>query len=86
MENTKLTAEELEKLQAIQQKNAAVVDELGNLELAKLQLERRRNEAISFLNELREEEQTFGKELSEKYGNGTIDLEKGEFIPTPSAE
>jgi hypothetical protein len=86
MENTKLTAEELEKLQSIQQKNAAVVDELGNLELAKLQLEKRRNEAISFLNELREEEQTFGKELSEKYGNGSIDLENGEFVPAPSAE
>ena len=86
MENTKLTAEELEKLQSIQQKNAAVVDELGNLQLAKLQLEKRRNEAISFLNELREEEQTFGKELSEKYGNGSIDLENGEFVPAPSAE
>ena len=36
--------------------------------------------------ELKEEEQTFGKELSDKYGNGSIDLEKGEFIPGPAAE
>jgi hypothetical protein len=86
MENIKLTTEEIEKLQEIQQKNAAVVSELGNLELAKLQMETRRANIIEFVNSLREEEQTFGKELSEKYGNGSIDLEAGEFIPTTTAE
>ena len=86
MENTKLTPEEVAKLQEIQQKNAAIVSELGNLEITKLQMESRRANAIEFLNSLREEEQTFGKELSDKYGNGSIDLENGEFIPAPTAE
>lgn len=86
MENTKLTVEEIEKLQEIQQKNAAVATELGNLEITKLQVEARKAEVVEFFNKLKEEEQTFGKELSEKYGNGSIDLEKGEFIPAPSAE
>jgi hypothetical protein len=86
MENTKLTIEEVEKLQEIQQKNAAVASELGNLEITKLQVEARKAEVVEFFNKLKEEEQTFGKELSEKYGNGSIDLEKGEFIPAPSAE
>jgi hypothetical protein len=86
MENTKLTIEEVEKLQEIQQKNAAVATELGNLEITKLQVEARKAEVVEFFNKLKEEEQAFGKELSEKYGNGSIDLEKGEFIPTPSAE
>jgi hypothetical protein len=86
MENTKLTVEEIEKLQEIQQKNAAVASELGNLEITKLQVEARKAEVVEFFNKLKEEEQAFGKELSEKYGNGSIDLEKGEFIPTPSAE
>ena len=84
MENTKLTVEEIEKLQEIQQKNAAVATELGNLEITKLQVEARKNEILEFFNKLKEEHQTFGKELSDKYGSGTIDLEKGEFIPTPS--
>ena len=84
MENTKLTVEEIEKLQEIQQKNAAVATELGNLEITKLQVEARKTEIVDFFNKLKEEEQTFGKELSGKYGNGSIDLEKGEFIPTPS--
>ena len=80
MENTKLTIEEVEKLQEIQQKNAAVANELGNLEVTKLQIEARRVEIIEYFNNLKTEEQTLGKELSDKYGNGTIDLEKGEFI------
>ena len=86
MEPIKMTAEEIEKFQSIQQKNNLVVNELGAIELAKLQIERRRTEALNFLTSLREEEQTFGKELSEKYGDGSIDLQNGEFIPTPSAE
>jgi hypothetical protein len=86
MENTKLTIEEVEKLQEIQQKNAAVATELGNLEITKLQVEARKAEVVEFFNKLKEEEQAFGKKLSEKYGNGSIDLEKGEFIPAPSAE
>ena len=81
-----MTAEEIEKFQSIQQKNNLVVNELGAIELVKLQIERRRTEAMNFLTSLREEEQAFGKELSEKYGDGSIDLEKGEFIPAPSAE
>ena len=67
MKNKKLTSEEIEKLQEIQQKNAAVATELGNLEITKLQLEARKGDVIKFYNDLKEEEQTFGKELSDKY-------------------
>jgi len=84
MEPIKMTAEEIEKFQSIQQKNNLVVNELGAIELAKLQIERRRTEALNFLTSLREEEQAFGKELTEKYGEGSIDLENGEFIASPS--
>jgi len=84
MENTKLTVEEVEKLQDIQQKNTAVATELGSLEITKLQIEARREEVVKYYTELKQEENTLGKELSEKYGNGSIDLEKGEFIPTPA--
>ena len=80
MENIKLTQEEIEKLQQLQQQNLAVVSELGNLEVAKLQIETRREEVVKYFNELKTEEQTFGKTLSDKYGSGTIDIEKGEFI------
>lgn len=86
MENTKLTAEEFEKLQDIQQRNVAIANELGNLEITKLQVEARKAEILKFYNELKEEEQTLGKELSDKYGVGTINMEAGEFIPASAGE
>ena len=88
MENIKLTTEELEKFQLFQQKNSLVVSELGSIELTKLQIERRRSEALNFLTTLREEEDTFSKELFEKYGDGSINFAEGEFIPlsTPEGE
>jgi len=82
MANKKLTRKELDTLKEIQQKNAAVVSELGNLEMAKLQMESRKSEIIKFYNDLKEEEAEFGKTLSEKYGTGTINIDKGEFVPS----
>jgi hypothetical protein len=82
MATQKLTREELEKLQEIQQKNSALVQELGQIGLAQINLEKRQENAEKYLDGLREEESAFAKELEEKYGTGSIDLEKGEFIPS----
>ena len=78
----KLTEEELEKLVSLQRKSAGVTQEFGNIEIMKLQVEARKNELVAFYNQVKEDELTFGKELSEKYGDGTINIEKGEFIPS----
>ena len=86
MENQKLTQEELQQIQDLQQKNNALVSELGQIELAKMSVDARRANAEAFLAELGKAEEDFGKELSEKYGNGTIDLASGEFVPAPEAE
>jgi hypothetical protein len=82
MNNQKLTEEEIKTIQEIQQSNQALVNELGSLEVTKIQIENRYDELVEYYNELKEKENTFGKELSDKYGNGTIDLEKGEFVPS----
>ena len=81
MEPIKLTEEELEKLVELQRKSTGVTQEFGNLEIMKLQIDARKEELVSFYGQLKEDERTFGKELSEKYGDGSIDIEKGEFIP-----
>ena len=81
MANQKLTREELEKLQEIQQKNGSLVQELGQIGLAQINLDKRQENAEQYLENLRQEESAFAKELEEKYGTGSIDLEKGEFIP-----
>lgn len=84
MDNQKLTEEEIKTIQEIQQSNQALVNELGSLEVTKIQIESRYDELVEYCNELKAKENAFGKELSDKYGNGTIDLEKGEFIPSHS--
>lgn len=81
MENTKLTSEEIQQVKDLQSQNQALAVELGNLEVAKIQIELNHKELVQFFTELKSKEQELGKTLSEKYGNGTIDLDKGEFIP-----
>lgn len=82
MENQKLTQEELQTLQELQQQRQAVIVELGSLELTQMELDNKREEIETFYSELKAKEQEYGKTLSEKYGNGSIDLEKGEFTPS----
>lgn len=84
MENQKLTQEELQQIAELQEKNRAIVMELGEIELIRMNVERRRTNAEAFLAELRQAEADFGKSLSEAYGDGTVDLSTGEFVPTPA--
>jgi len=86
MANQKLAQEELDKLSELQQKNAALVQELGSISLAEINLAQRQESAENFLAELRQSETDLVKELEEKYGVGSIDLKAGEFIPAPVAE
>lgn len=84
MENQKLTQEELQQIAELQEKNRAIVMELGEIELIRMNVERRRTNAEAFLAELRQAEADFGKSLSEAYGDGTVDLSTGEFVPAPA--
>ena len=86
METKKLTTEEIQRITELQQKNNALATELGQVELIKLNLQIRREAAEKFLEELRSEEQELGKELTDKYGSGSINLETGEFVPNPTQE
>jgi hypothetical protein len=82
MENQILTQEEVQSLHELQKQRQAVALEFGNLELTQIELDNRREELENFYSELKNKEQQLGKELSDKYGNGSIDLENGEFIPS----
>ena len=81
METKKLSQEELQQINTIQKKSQALVSELGQIELSKIQLNVRRENAEEFLKELEQEEKVLAVTLEEVYGKGSIDLEKGEFIP-----
>jgi|TARA_B110000977_G_C10840639_1_gene401834 hypothetical protein len=85
MENKKLTEQELKNIQDLQNQRQSTILELGNLEAYQFDIDKRKEELSDALDELRKSDQELGKELNEKYGDGSIDLEKGEFIAQEKA-
>ena len=79
MANEKLTQEELQRIQQLQNQSQGIVNELGTIEITRINLDARYNAAKEALNALREAEQGLAKELQEKYGDGTINLNTGEI-------
>ena len=77
----KFTTDELTKLKDIANKYLEIQDKLGSLEIQKAMIEKQRNDILSELSDLQLNEDKLGIQLEEIYGEGTIDLEKGEFIP-----
>lgn len=79
MKSQKLTSEELEKLQKFQTQNNQITNSLGQIEIQKQVLESQKIDILQQLSKLQEESSELSKELQEKYGNGSIDIETGEF-------
>jgi hypothetical protein len=76
-----LTEEELTTLKQIQSDTRALIAELGEIELIKLQIEKRHENAKIFLNELEEKETNFTQSIFTTYGKANINPETGEIIP-----
>jgi hypothetical protein len=68
----KLTAEELQTVKDIRQEYTNLAYALGDLELQKATLLENQKTLVS-------REKQIAKQLQEKYGDGTIDLETGEI-------
>jgi|LakMenE18May11ns_1017448.scaffolds.fasta_scaffold9152041_2 hypothetical protein len=83
MEKKVLTQEEIQSLKKLQANQANIITALGSVEyqLEVLTLQKQ-NLKIELQKQLEEETKT-SEELSKKYGEGNIDLEKGEIIILP---
>ena len=81
MANKKLSTEEVAKLIDYQNKTNEIVGALGQIELQFDLLEEKKEEILDKFKELRGKQNQLAAELQEKYGEGNLDLEKGEFIP-----
>ena len=81
MANKKLSKKELEQIKDIQNRMQAVNTELGQLSLAEIDLKDRRVNVENYLNETKDLENKLIKDLEDKYGRGSIDLAREEFIP-----
>lgn len=84
----KLTEQEVQKVQELQNNYATITAQLGQLKIEMILV----NEQLKRLTELENtftakylsiqtDEETFAKQISEKYGDGDINIETGEFLP-----
>ena len=80
MSKVKLTEDELQKISDIQTRTQTIQVELGKLELAKMDIESRRKTVERFIDESRNVEAELARELQEKYGKGTINLDEKVFV------
>ena len=74
-----LTQEELQEIKNFQNKRGTLIQQFGILEFNIQDLELQKQQLSVELNNLKQLEAQIGSKLQDKYGEGTIDIEKGEF-------
>ena len=82
MEEKKLLEKsEIDELSNLKQKFQDLVVVIGNTQLQQIELTKRKKRFVKILEDIQKEEEVLAKKLEEKYGQGTISLESGEFLP-----
>jgi predicted nuclease with TOPRIM domain len=72
MAEKQLTQEELNEIKTLQQQVKEVTGQLGSLEVRKIQLQ-------DMVLKLQQKEEQVAKQLSDKYGVGTLDIDTGKL-------
>ena len=83
---TKFTVEELKDLKELQVQMDNLTIQLGQLGLAKINLDNQETNLKTLVGQVRIKEQEIATKLSDKYGKGTLDVESGEFTPSPEVK
>jgi hypothetical protein len=78
-ETTKLTESELGRLQLLQKDTIEIVSALGELEYQKIIIQNQVDQLKKSAIETKQKEQDLLKELTDKYGTISINVETGEF-------
>jgi hypothetical protein len=74
-----LTQEELQEIKKFQNKRQTLIQQFGIIEFNLQDLESQKQQLNVELNNLKQLEIQIGSKLQDKYGEGTIDVDKGEF-------
>jgi hypothetical protein len=80
MEKKVLAQEEITKLKNVRERRVQLVESFGILESRLQEINLQKESLKDNLKKLIQEETDLGRNLQQKYGDGSIDLEKGEFI------
>ena len=79
MEKTQLAPEELSRLQEFNNKAADIVASLGQIEIQISLLQENKKSLLASFSQIQQEQDQLATELTQKYGDGTIDITSGEF-------
>lgn len=74
-----LTPEEINQLKDIQLKRSQLVEQFGRIEFTIQEINLQKDFLIQELSNLKQLEITTGNALETKYGQGVINIDKGEF-------
>ena len=83
-EEAKFTEEELKQVQNIQSKYTDIQNQFGQLKMAQIRLDEQEIELEETLKNIQSKEKKFLDGITEKYGEGTLNPETGEFKPNKS--
>jgi uncharacterized protein (DUF3084 family) len=79
MEKIKLTPEELSKLQEINNQIQDTVSSLGQIETQMSLMQKNKESLLASFSQIQQDQDQLATELTQKYGDGIIDLNSGEF-------
>ena len=81
MKSKKLTTKEVNELQELQITQEKIISSLGQIETQKQILKNKKENILNQFSTLQEKQSKVAKNLQEKYGDGNINIETGEFTP-----
>ena len=81
MEKKVLTSDELNSLKDLKNKYSQVSLNLGRIEIEFINLSEEKEKLKTEFNNLKNQELNLVEQMKVKYGEGTISLETGEFLP-----
>ena len=79
----KFTEDELKSLQELQETYNQITMAIGQLNVSKYAINEREDSLKKALLDTKTKENELAKELTDKYGKGTLDISNGEFTPAP---
>jgi len=80
MEKTVLSKEEINKLSSLQEQQNNFVIQLGQIEYQTHLLDQQKDTTKQQIKSFENDQIQLAKQLEEKYGKGTVNLESGEFV------